>query len=56
MAAKAETLLCSNDSILLCSSILSLYQIVTLCHSFVKIFVCDVTVRTNLVSEKDRID
>lgn len=56
LAAEAETILCSDDSILLCSSILGLYQTETLSHSSVRIFIFHVTVSTNLLSEKGRID
>lgn len=44
LAAQAGMLPLSDISILLCSSIWSLHQIDTLCHSSVKIFISDVTV------------
>lgn len=44
LAARAGMLPFSDISILLCSSIWSLHQIDTLCHSSVKIFIFDVTV------------
>lgn len=56
-AAQAETLLCSDGSILLCSSILSLYQIDTPCHSSVKISIFEVTAEQILYQNRvEQID
>lgn len=57
VAAQAETLLFSDGSILLCSSILGVYQIDTPCHSSVKSSIFDATVEQILCQNRiEQID